>query len=378
MKFTKETSEYILDRSVQINNGLAETCGDGASLAFDTKYGIMFCAYMPGHLGDYGESRGKISLSCFPASQPTNIRFREMICEKDVYAPNILSLGDGKVRVFYERMSRDPGDHVIAFKDYDFITDTLSGEKAVQIRRENGELVPYNRTNQKVYLEENGGKEYVFRETEQTIVGGCTLFRDENGTVYGSTTSELSDAILFRSDDNMETVEFFAVFPYPVQYELDYCLLNGVIYTIYRTDHKTDGLFTSVSYDMGKSWTEPVALKDSITCRPRILVHQGHILYCYNIYEEETGNRPFVIQGRTALRFLLGEKENANENEIVGELYSKHGMVNIAAIDILNDVYLAYSTSELALEYQNGTPWVRGKDAVRYIKLGDMILNKEK
>lgn len=34
--------------SVQINNGLAETSADGASLAFDKKYGIMFCAYMPG------------------------------------------------------------------------------------------------------------------------------------------------------------------------------------------------------------------------------------------------------------------------------------------------------------------------------------------
>ena len=35
----------ILERSVQISNGLAETSADGAALVFDSKYGIMFCAY---------------------------------------------------------------------------------------------------------------------------------------------------------------------------------------------------------------------------------------------------------------------------------------------------------------------------------------------
>ena len=38
----------ILNFSTQISNGLSETGADGASLAFDSKYGIMFCAYMPG------------------------------------------------------------------------------------------------------------------------------------------------------------------------------------------------------------------------------------------------------------------------------------------------------------------------------------------
>ena len=71
----KKGNSTILENSVQINNGLTETSADGAALAFDRKYGIMFCAYMPGQQGKYGESRSKISLSYFPASQPTNIRF---------------------------------------------------------------------------------------------------------------------------------------------------------------------------------------------------------------------------------------------------------------------------------------------------------------
>ena len=46
--------------------------------------------------------------------------------------------------------------------------------------------------------------------------------------------------------------------------------------------------------------------------------------------------------------------------------------VNVGLVDILNDVYMAFSTSQLALEYQNGNPLVRGKDAIRYVKLGDV------
>ncbi len=56
----------ILNFSVQISNGFKETSADGAGLVFDSKYGIMFCAYMPGFQGSYGESRGKICLSYFP------------------------------------------------------------------------------------------------------------------------------------------------------------------------------------------------------------------------------------------------------------------------------------------------------------------------
>ena len=112
--------------STQINNGLRQTCADGAALAFDTKYGIMFCAYMPGFHGDYGESRGKIALSYFPASQPTNVQFVDIVSGNDVYAPNILSLGYGCVRVFYEKNSRADGDHPICYKDFDFINNTLA------------------------------------------------------------------------------------------------------------------------------------------------------------------------------------------------------------------------------------------------------------
>ena len=99
------TSE-ILRKSVQISDGLTQTSADGVNMVFDVKYGIMFCLYMPGYQGSYGESRGRISLTYFPASQPTNTETVEIASGHTEYVPNIIGLGDGKVRLIYEEESK--------------------------------------------------------------------------------------------------------------------------------------------------------------------------------------------------------------------------------------------------------------------------------
>ncbi|MBQ4087265.1 MAG: exo-alpha-sialidase [Clostridia bacterium] len=359
-----------LPYSVQINDGLRQTCSDGASLAFDAKYGIMFCAHMPGYHGDYGESRGKIALSYFPASQPTNIRFIDVAVGDNVYVPNILSLGDGCVRMFYERHSRAEGDHPVCYKDFDFKTETLGEECTVQVKTEGGALCPLGLSCCFAYLEKNGYFNHVYKCTEQIIVGGCTYFEGEDGLFYGAISGELSEVILFRSEDHMETIEFFAVYPKQVQYEFDYKIIGSTIYAIYRTNHEKDATSISVSADFGKTWSEPVDLENSIQCRPRAILSGGKILMAYNDCNQETGSRPNVIMGRTSVKFCT--IENGEIKHLAG-YHSKYGIVNIALADVLGDVYMAYSTSELALEYQNGTPWVRGKDATRYVKLGDLF-----
>ena len=67
-----------------------------------------------------------------------------------------------------------------------------------------------------------------------------------------------------------------------------------------------------------------------------------------------------------------GHNEDITKNKVVADLYSKYGMVNVCVTDVFGDIYFAYCTSELALEYQNGNPAVRGKDAIRYVKLGEL------
>ena len=361
----------ILDHSVQINDGLTQTSADGASLAFDKKYGIMFCAYMPGFQCHYGESRGKIALSYFPASQPTNIRFVTVAEGDDVYCNNIWGLGDGKVRVFYEKHSRAEGDHNVCYKDFTFPDGTLSEEKIVMLRREDGTVVPLTLSEQFRYLEARGFNDHVTCCTEE--IGHCAFFKGEDGYVYGAAVSYYAEPILYRSTDDAATVEFFAVHPRPAQYEFEYRFLNGTIHAIYRTYREKDSISYVTSKDFGKSWSEPINFKESMTCRPRILVYNGHILTAYNYYNNDTKHRPEMQQGRTSVRIRYGENADPNENALLADLYSHCGIVNMALCDILGELYFAYSTSELALEYQNGNPKVRGKDAIRYVKLGALM-----
>lgn len=359
-----------LEHSVQINDGFTQTSADGGCLWFDKKYGIMFCTYMPGKQGSYGESRSKISLSYFPASQPTNIRFLDVAEGNDEYVPNILGLGDGKVRIFYEKDSRKDSDHTWCYKDFDFLQNKLSEEKTVMIRMEDGKEVPYTLSVVFAYLEKQGYHRHTYKCSEQ--MGCCTPFRGADGYVYGGAVSFLSEVPLFRSRDNMATVEFFAVFPHPAQYEFEYRFLDGKIHAMFRTDHEKDSIFYAVSEDMGKTWSEPAALAESITCRPRMLVYGGQILMAYNYYNADTEHRPEIQQGRTAIRICLGQAQDPNANRVVADLHSPYGIVNICLCEVLGDLYLAYSTSPLALEYQNGNPKVRGKDSIRYIKLGNL------
>lgn len=370
MSFVMNWKPDLLDHSVQINDGFTQTSADGAALAFDAKYGIMFCAYMPGFRGHYGESRGKIALSCFPASQPTNIRFVTVAEGNDVYCNNILGLGDGKVRIFYEKDSRADTDHTWCYKDFDFLANTLSEEKAVMVQKEDGTVAPICLSLQFAYLESQGYYDHKYVKTEQT--GHCGYFRGDDGYTYGAAVSYYAEPILFRSADDGATVEFFAVCPEPAQYEFEYKHLNGKIHAIFRTDRDIDAISYTTSDDNGKTWSKPVHLKDSIQCRPRIIIHNGHVLLAYNYFNGDCGNRPLVQQGRTSVRMLFGENADPNTNTVVADLYSKCGIVNICLADILGDLYFAYSTSMLALEYHNGNPRVRGKDALRYVRLGDL------
>ncbi|MBQ9756264.1 MAG: exo-alpha-sialidase [Clostridia bacterium] len=362
----------VLRFSTQINNGLTETSGDGIGLTFDSKYGIVFGSYMPGHHGCYGESRGRIGLCYFPASQPTNIKFVEISTDKDVYCNNIWGLGDGKVRVIYEKDSRAEGDHDTCYKDFNYLTGELSEEKVMMLKKQDGSIVKLCTSEQFAYLESHGYVDHTYLNTEQISFGSHTIFRGEDGYVYGAITSYLAEPILYRSNDDLATLEFFAICPYTAQYEMDYKFLNGKIYGVFRTPPERDSIYFVTSEDMGKTWSKPTLIKDSVSCRPRVINYGERILVSANHYNNDTGNRPEIQQGRTSIRLYFAENGAPCKNNMVMELYSKSGMVNVSLIDILGDIYLGYSTSELALEYQNGNPKVRGKDAVRFVKLGGL------
>ena len=320
----------ILNFSIQINNGFKETSADGAGLVFDSKYGIMFCAYMPGKQGNYGESRGRISLSYFPASQPTNIKFVEVDTRKDVYCQNIFGLGDGKVRIIYELDSRAEGDHQTVYKDFDFLTETLSDAKTMMLKKDDGAVVPLCTSEQFNYLRSNGFTNQEYKCTEQISFGSHTIFRGKDGFVYGAITSYQAEPILYRSKDNLATLEFFAICPYSAQYEMDYKFLKGKIKAVFRTPAERNSIFYTESANNGKTWSEPYLIKDSVSCRPRVINYADGVLVVANHFNADTGNRPEIQQARTSVRmYLLKDGELPNEKTLVKELYSKYGIVNV-------------------------------------------------
>lgn len=360
-------------RAVQINDGLAQTSADGVNMAFDEKYGIMFCAYMTGAHGAYGESRGRISLSYFPAGQPTNMRALDVAVGDDVYCQNILSLGDGAVRVIYESNSRAECEHYTYYRDFNYLTGELSAPVCVKLRREDGTIAPLTTAEQFAYLESNGYHNHTFCRTEQVNLGGHTIFDGGDGYHYGVITSYLAEPILYRSADHLATMEFFAICPYTAQYEMDFKFLGGKIYAILRTDKGEHGtVCCTTSPDGGKTWTPPYELENSVGVRPRLVLHNGRVLIGYNVENFDTENFPPILQPRTQIQLRLWDTQDPNESEIAVDLHSKYGIVNICLSDIKGDCYMAYSCSEIPLECYNGMRRLRGKSAVKYLKLGDL------
>lgn len=369
----REMSEEIFNRSIQINDGFNETSADGVCLEFDKKYGIMFCAYMPGKQCCYGESRGKIVLAYFPATQPGNVRYITVTEGRDEFCPNIMGIGDGKVRVFYVIDSYSESNQDIGYKDFDFATETLSEEKIVMIKTENGNCRKLHLSEVYSYLEKRGFTDHEFLASEQISFSSGTYYRDADGVVYGAATSYLMQPVLFRSYDNLATVEFFGVFPYLVQYEIDYKLLDGKMYAIYRTDKEKNSVAFATSEDMGKTWSEPIPLEESINCKPRIIHYDGGLLMAYNYSNDSTQNKRITVRNRTAVKLRLVDNADPNKCTVAADLVNKWGIVNLSIVEILGIVYLAYSTSELPVEYVNYDgpgPVVHGKDSMRYVKLG--------
>ena len=129
----------------------------------------------------------------------------------------------------------------------------------------------------------------------------------------------------------------------------------------------------STSDDMGKTWTEPIAIEESISCRPRMIHYDGGLLMGYNYFNEEAKNKRIVTRDRTAIKLRLVDHDDPNKCTVAADLINKWGLVNLSVVEMLGIVYIAYSTSEIPVEYINYDgpgPVVNGKDSMRYVKLG--------
>ena len=356
--------------SYQINNGLEETASCGNAAAYDRKRGLIFAEHMSGEQCMYGESSGVVNLSVFPPSQPWNVRQiridRIPNASRGFLCNAVYLIGDARVRVIY---TKDRGEGLGAYyKDYDFLTDTLSERGTMFLHTGNGDVNLENRT-YAAYVKSLG---YKCPSECAPIINKVTEY---NGELYTAITLDgCGYPVLCTIRGNVFYP--FAILPVVGRYEFRYYKDASGIYGLNRSDIDDTGTgkisyFTSA--DNGKTW-ERTVLEDGIQSRPDILPYYGKPLIIYNYRSEKSHeNFPPMHHHRNSVKFVY-------DGKVIRDFYSKYGIVEHETVDICGDLYMLYSDTSQALMYQNGACWhedglevENGKEKSNWLKLGYIL-----
>ncbi len=359
----------IVEKATQISNGLDESAACSSSVVYDKRYGLVFMVYMTGTRTSYGESTGRICLSVFSPSQPTNIRFRRIDegvgGSRGVLVNCAYLIGEARIRILFTTTKGQLGAF---YRDYDFLTDTVSERTEVFLQVEGQELPTTNESYRK-YLAMHG---YADVSDSACIVNKACLF---NGEVYTALTVDgVYYPILCKIEENLLVP--FAVCPVQGTYEFRYYIDDTGIYGVYRypvDDHGVAKTGWAFSHDGGKSW-ENELFADGIQSRPDILPYYGKPLIVYNYKSDRSvQNFPPMHNYRNAIRILY-------DGKVILDCFEKYGIVEHTTIDICGDLYMAFSTCEQALPVMNGTAWIeegrpveQGKEEIKWVKLGYLL-----
>ncbi|MBR5452435.1 MAG: hypothetical protein IKV54_00005 [Clostridia bacterium] len=370
----------------QVNNGLEENSACASAIAYDKANGLIFLSYMTGEPKHYSETGGKICLSVFSPSQPHNARYRTIDAlekrSRGLLCNAIYMIGDKKARIVFTDHSRpataEPGvgDFTAAFyRDYDFTTDTVSPRTEMLFRTKDGDK-RLNATNYCKHVNDNG---YEFKSDWSPIVNSVTSY---NGELYTAVTLDYYDysyAVLCKIEDNVLVP--FAICPEKQNYEFRYFVNAEGIFAAFRVapdDHGTGHGGYTVSKDGGKTWNTTV-YEDGVQSRHNIIEYYGKPLYMYNYKSDKAvKNFPRMHNFRNAVKFVY-------DGEVVLDLFSKHGFVEHDAVSICGDVYFAFSNCPQALSTENNSAWTedntqveQGKEALQWMRLGNLIDNRKK
>ena len=357
----------------QISDGLTQTAACASAVVYDKQNGLVFVSYKTGLPKRYGESTGKLCLSVFPPSQPTNIRHRVIDIgvgqSRGLLCTAHSLVGDGVTRMMF---TTTRGELATYYRDYDFMTDTVSERTEVFLRTDEGD-VRLNNTTYRTYLDKLGL--HVESEAEPIINKVCR-YKDELYTAIS--VDATGYPILCKIEDNILIP--FAVCPEPMTYEFRYMINDNGIYGVYRVppdDHKTGHAAYTVSTDGGKTWNTRIYL-DGIQSRPDIMEYYGKPLMVYNYKSDKSiENFPPMHNFRNSIKMIY-------DGEVILDMFSKYGIVEHETISIRGDLYMAFSNCPQALSTENGAAWIedgrpveQGKEAIEWMKVGYLLGNKQ-
>ena len=357
----------------QISDGLTQTAACASAVVYDKQNGLVFVSYKTGLPKRYGESTGKLCLSVFPPSQPTNIRHRVIDIgvgqSRGLLCTAHYLVGDGVTRMMF---TTTRGELATYYRDYDFMTDTVSERTEVFLRTDEGD-VRLNNTTYRTYLDKLGL--HVESEAEPIINKVCR-YKDELYTAIS--VDATGYPILCKIEDNILVP--FAVCPEPMTYEFRYMINDNGIYGVYRVppdDHKTGHAAYTVSTDGGKTWNTRI-YPDGIQSRPDIMEYYGKPLMVYNYKSDKSiENFPPMHNFRNSIKMIY-------DGEVILDMFSKYGIVEHETISIRGDLYMAFSNCPQALSTENGAAWIedgrpveQGKEAIEWMKVGYLLGNKQ-
>lgn len=352
---------------VQVSDGLTQTAACASAAVYDKQNGLVFLSYKTGLPKRYGESTGRICLSVFPPSQPHNIRHRIIDIgigqSRGLLCTAHYLVGDGKTRMMF---TTTRGELAAYYRDYDFMTDTVSERTEVFLRTKDGDVRLDNTTYRKC-LAEFG---YSTESTGEPIINKVSTYRGELYTAV-SIDSPFGYGILCRIEDNILVP--FAVCPEQTSYEFRYIINDEGIFAVTRIppdDHKTGHGGYVVSRDGGKTW-EKTVYEDGVQSRPDILEYRGKPLMVYNYKSDRSiQNFPPMHNFRNSIKMIY-------DGKVLKDIFSKYGIVEHETVSICGDLYMVFSNCPQALSTENGTAWIedgrpveQGKEAIQWMKLG--------
>ena len=360
----------IVAAGTQVNNGLEESAACGSSVVYDQKYGLVFLVYMTGTRTSYGESSGRICLSVFSPTQPTNIRFRRVDDwlggTRGVLCMCAWLIGDAKIRMLFTTTKGQLGAF---YRDYDFLTDTLS-DRMEAFFEHNSQQLTVNNDSYRAILADYGFSDV---SDAQCIINKSFVYNDE---VYTAVTLDaVHYPLICKIKDNL--IIPFACCPKQGRYEFR-CYVNETgIHGVYRhhiDDHDTGKTGYAFSPDNGQTW-QFTDFEDGIQSRPDILPYYGKPLIIYNYADDSSiENFPHMHHNRNAIKILY-------DGKILFRCFEKYGIVEHTTINIYGDLYMAFSTCEQALSVatgnakwiEHGFPVEQGKEEIKWVKLGYLL-----
>lgn len=356
----------------QINNALTQTAACGSAAVYDKANGLMFVSYMTGIKKRYGESTGIICLSVFSPSQPHNVR--HIVLDTGVGASRgflcnaIYLVGDAKVRIIF---STTRGELATYYRDYDFLSNTVSERTEVFLRTENGDI----RLNKDTYAEYLAAQGLPLKAASDPIINKVTTY---NGELYTAVSNDYEGyPTLCKIEDNILVP--FAHCPELMTYEFRYYMSDDGIFAMYRVapdDHGTGHAAYTVSKDGGKTWTTKI-FEDGVQSRPDIMEYYGKPLIIYNYKSDKSReNFPKMHNFRNSIKMIY-------DGEVIFDYFSKYGIVEHETVNIYGDLYMVFSNCPQALSTANGGAWVenghpveQGKEAIQWAKIGYLLGEK--